>query len=156
MVWLADGSAHHAELTPSASRSGWLLENLADAPTLVESFAGAACNSACDEERPGPQQQPGSENHTPARLCRQPEPSLADRKELRVAEADRAAASGETARTGKGGLAVRLQLRRAQPAAATKTDGPAAGKAAGSNAPEPWLRASGSSLRCPQTPMNTG
>ena len=94
-MWLADGSAHHAELTPDASRSGWLLENLADAPTLVESFAGAACNSACDEERQGPRQQRGSENHTPARLCRQPEPSLADRKELRVAEADPASASGE-------------------------------------------------------------
>jgi hypothetical protein len=32
---------------------------------------------------------------------------------------------------GEGGLAVRLQLRRAQPAAPAETDGPATGKARG-------------------------
>jgi hypothetical protein len=48
-----------------------------------------------------------------------------------VAEADRAAASGEAARTGEGGLAVRLQLRRAQPVAAAEADGPVTGKAPG-------------------------
>ena len=39
-----------------------------------------------------------------------------------MAEADRPAASGEAARTAQGGLAVRLQLRRPQPAPATQTD----------------------------------
>jgi hypothetical protein len=43
-------------------------------------------------------------------------------KTLRLAEADRPAAPGEAARTAQGRLALRLQLRRAQPAAAAQAD----------------------------------
>jgi hypothetical protein len=46
----------------------------------------------------------------------QPQPTLADREELRMAKADRTAATDEVARAGQGGLAVRLQLRGTQPA----------------------------------------
>ena len=69
------------------------------------------------QERQQPRQQPGSENHPPARLRRQSQPPLVNRKELRLAQADRTTAPGQTARTEQGRLAVRLQLRRAQPAA---------------------------------------
>jgi hypothetical protein len=54
--------------------------------------------------------------HSAAGLCNQPQPKVADREELRMAEADRTAATDEVARTGQSGLAVRLQLRRSQPA----------------------------------------
>jgi hypothetical protein len=52
-----------SELAASIAAHG-LLQSL-----VVRKDTGAACNSACDEERQGPQQQPGSENYTPARLC---------------------------------------------------------------------------------------
>jgi hypothetical protein len=47
-----------------------------------------------------------------SRLRHQPEPPMADREGLRMAQADRPAAPGEAARTAQGRLAVRLQLRR--------------------------------------------
>ena len=40
---------------------------------------------------------------------------MADRKGIWVVETNRPAPPGQVARTGKGGLAVRLQLRRTQP-----------------------------------------
>ena len=58
--------------------------------------------------------QPGPENDPSWGLCDQPEPPLAGREGLRLDEADRPAALGEAARYAQGGLAVRLQLRRAQ------------------------------------------
>ena len=56
----------------------------------------------------GTAQQPGPQNPTTARLCRQSEPAMAGRKGLRMAEANRPAAPGQVARSGKSGLAVRL------------------------------------------------
>ena len=47
---------------------------------------------------------------------------MAGREDLRLAETDRAAASGEAARTGQGGLDLRLQLRGAQPAPTASAD----------------------------------
>ena len=37
----------------------------------------------------GRSEQPGPQNHAPARLCRQSEPPMADRKGIRMAEANR-------------------------------------------------------------------
>ena len=76
-------------------------------------------------------QQPGPQNHAPARLCHQPEPPMADRKGIRMAEANRPAAPGQVARAGESGLAVRLQLRGAQPDPAAATDGSTTGNAPG-------------------------
>ena len=45
--------------------------------------AGVGPDTTCYEERQGTPQQPGRQNHTPARLCRQPEPQVAEGKELR-------------------------------------------------------------------------
>src|SRR6266851_5442539 len=75
------------------------------------------------EEREGPPQQSGSSYHAAARLCHQPEPQMAGRERLRMAEADRPAASGQVTWTGEGGLAVRLQLRRPQPDPAAQAHG---------------------------------
>ena len=58
-------------------------------------------------------QQSGPEDNTAARLCHQPEPALAGREGIWLAETDWSAASGKVARAGESGLAVRLQLRRA-------------------------------------------
>ncbi len=52
-------------------------------------------------------------------------------KGLQVAEANRPAAAGQVARPGQSGLAVRLQLRRAQPHTAAATDGSTTGNAPG-------------------------
>ena len=79
----------------------------------------------------GRTQQPGPQNHAPARLCHQPEPPMADRKGIRMAEANRPAAPGQVARSGESGLAVRLQLRGAQPDPAAATDGSTTGNAPG-------------------------
>jgi hypothetical protein len=89
------------------------------------------CNSTRYKDRPAPKQQSGSENDTTARLCHQPESSPAVRNELRMAQSTPAAASGEAARTEEGGLAIRLQLCRAQTAAPAETDGATAGKTEG-------------------------
>ena len=62
-------------------------------------------------------------------------------KGLRMAEANRPAAPGQAARLGKSGLAVRLQLRRAQPAPAPETDGSTTtGKAQGAVCLNPDLK----------------
>src|SRR6201984_2366656 len=70
-------------------------------------------DSSHHQEQQKPLQQPGPQNHAAARLCDQSEPPLADRKGLRMAEADRTAAPGQAARIGESRLAVRLQLCRA-------------------------------------------
>ncbi len=89
------------------------------------------------------------------RLCRQPESPLADRKELRVAQADRTTATGQAARTGESGLAVRLQLRRAQPAPSAQTDGPTdTGKIRGAVCLND-REVLGAAFSGPQTPVNT-
>ena len=73
---------------------------------------------ACVEERKGTPLEPRSKNHPARRLCDQPQPPLVDRKDLRLAQADRPTCSGKAARSGEGRLALRLQLRRPQPAPA--------------------------------------
>src|SRR6201993_5441771 len=78
--------------------------------------------SYTDQERQEPPLEPRPENHPAPRLCHQPEPSLAGREGLRMAEADRPNPPGEAARTAQGGLAVRLQLRRAQLVQAAQAD----------------------------------
>jgi transposase len=75
--------------------------------------AGVECDPACNQERQGAQQQSGPEDNAAARLCHQPEPALAGREGIWLAETDWSAASGKVARAGESGLAVRLQLRRA-------------------------------------------
>jgi hypothetical protein len=82
-------------------------------------------------ERQGAAQQSGPQNHAPARLFRQSGPAMAGRKGLWMAEANRPAAPGQAARSGESGLAVRLQLRGAQPDPAAATDGSATGKPQG-------------------------
>jgi transposase len=67
---------------------------------------------ACEREQQRTPLEHRPENDTPPGLCPQPEPALAGREGLRLAQADRPTAPGQAARTGKGGLAVRLQLRR--------------------------------------------
>jgi len=47
---------------------------------------------------------------------------MAGREGLRLAEADWSDAAGQAARAGKSGLALRLQLRRAQPDEAAEVD----------------------------------
>src|ERR1700678_4431501 len=112
---------------------------------LRQHSAGVERDAARYQERQRPHQQPGPQNHAPARLCHQPEPPMADRKGLRVAEANRPAATGQVTRPGESGLAVRLQLRGAQPDPAAATDGSTTGNAPGevclSNGCEPreWL-----------------
>jgi transposase len=69
-------------------------------------------------------QQPGPENHAPAGLCPQSQPSLVNRKELRLAQADRTTAPDQTARTEQSRLAVRLQLRCAQLTTPAQDDRP--------------------------------
>jgi hypothetical protein len=93
--------------------------------------AGVERDAARYQERQRPHQQPGPQNHAPARLCHQPPPPMADRKRIRMAEANRPAAPGKVARSGESGLAVRLQLRGAQPDPATETDSSTACKAPG-------------------------
>src|SRR5205814_6486034 len=83
------------------------------------------------QERQGPHQQPGPQNYAPARLCHQPEPPMADRKGIRMAEANRPPAPGKVARPGESGLAIRLQLRGAQPDPATEIDSSTTCKAQG-------------------------
>ena len=56
---------------------------------------------------------------------------MADCEGLRLAQADRTAAPGQAARLGESGLAVRLQLRGAQPDPAAATDGSTTGNAPG-------------------------
>jgi transposase len=103
--------------------------------------AGVERDAACYQERQGPPQQPRRHNHTTARLCCQPEPAMDGREGIRMAEANRPAAPGQAARLGESGLAVRLQLRGAQPDPATATYGSTNGKAPGevclSNGREP-------------------
>lgn len=53
-----------------------------------------------------------AKNHTRARLCHQLGPPMADRERLWMAKISWPSAAGQTARTGEGRLAVRLQLRR--------------------------------------------
>jgi hypothetical protein len=61
-----------------------------------------------------------SGEHAVYRLRHQPEPSLAGREGLRLAQADRPDTPGKAARTAQGELAVRLQLRRAELIQTTK------------------------------------
>lgn len=61
----------------------------------------------------------------------QPESPLAGGEGIRVAQVNRPAAPGQATRTGKGGLAFRLQLRRAQPDPAAEANGSTSGKAQG-------------------------
>src|SRR6202790_2347034 len=56
---------------------------------------------------------------------------MADRKGIRMAEANWPAAPGQVARLGESGLAARLQLRGAQPDPAAATDGSTNGNAPG-------------------------
>src|ERR1019366_3381231 len=91
-----------------------------------------------------PHQQPGPQNNATAWLCCQPEPAMAGRERLRVAEANRPVAPGQAARVGESGLAVRLQLRGAQPDPAAATDGSTTG-----NAPGEVCRSSGCKPRGP-------
>ena len=71
------------------------------------------------------------------RLRHQPESPMADRKGLRVAEADRTTATGQVARTGEGGLVICLQLRSAQPDPSAQTDcATNPGKDSGRSVPE--------------------
>ncbi len=58
-------------------------------------------------------------------------------------EANRPVASGQIARLGKSGFAVRLQLRGAQPHPTSATDGETDGNAPGRSVPEQRSRASG-------------
>ncbi len=74
-------------------------------------------HGACTKERKRPPLQPRQKNHTARRLRALTQSPMADRKDLRLAEADRTAGPGEAARTGQGRLGLRLQLRRPQPAA---------------------------------------
>ncbi len=85
--------------------------------------AGVECHSTHHQQPQKPLQQPGPQNHAAARLCHQSEPPMADRKGLRMAEADRAVAPGQAARTGESRLAVRFQLRRPQSASPAEADG---------------------------------
>ena len=94
-----------------------------DTKDFVSTVRELERDAARYQERQGPQQQPGPQNHAPARLCHQPEPAMADREGLWLAEANRPAAPGQVARPGESGLAVRLQLRGAQPDPAAATDG---------------------------------
>jgi hypothetical protein len=57
-----------------------------------------------------------------AGLCHQPQAAPAHREKLRMAEADRTAATDDVTRTWQSGLAVRLQLRRPQPAPQLQTN----------------------------------
>jgi transposase len=84
--------------------------------------APVACNRSCDKERQGTAQQHRSQDDAALRLCHQRKPALAGGENIRLAQANRAAAAGEVARTGQSGLAVRIQLRGAQPDAATQAD----------------------------------
>ena len=68
------------------------------------------------QERQEPQQQPGPQNDRGSLVMRirSIEPPLADSKKwLWVVEANWSASASQVARTGEGGLAVRVQLRRA-------------------------------------------
>ena len=78
--------------------------------------AGVERDSTCDQERQRPAQQPRPPHHQAPRLCHQPEPPMAGRKGLCMAEANRSSAPGQVTRVGECGLAVRLQLRGTQPA----------------------------------------
>jgi transposase len=75
---------------------------------------------SCAEEREGTPLEPGRKNHPALWICAQPQPALANREDLRLAQADRPTRSGEAARSCQGGLGLRLQLRRPQPAPAAK------------------------------------
>jgi hypothetical protein len=77
----------------------------------------------------GRSKQSGAQNNAPGRLCHQPEPPMAGRKGLRVAEANRPATPSQVARSGESGLAVRLQLRSAQPEPIAAPDSSTAGNA---------------------------
>ena len=68
---------------------------------------------------------------------------MADCEGLRLAQADRTAAPGQAARAGEGGLAVRLQLRGAQPDPAAETQGSTKGNSQGAVVPVWRLQASG-------------
>jgi hypothetical protein len=70
-------------------------------------------DAACYEERQGPQQQFGSKNHAPARLCHQLEPSMAGGEGIWMAETDGTIMPGKVTWARESGLVVRLQLRRA-------------------------------------------
>jgi transposase len=80
-------------------------------------------NRTCYKEQQEPPLDPRPQNHPPCRLRHQPEPPLAGRKGLRLAETNWPAAPGEAARSAQGGLAVRLQLRRAQLMQTPQADG---------------------------------
>ena len=84
-----------------------------DSEDFVRTVREAECDPAHHQERQEPQQQPGPQNDAAAWLCDQSEPPLADRKGLWVVEANWSASASQVARTGEGGLAVRVQLRRA-------------------------------------------
>jgi hypothetical protein len=67
-------------------------------------------------------QQPRPQNCAALRLCRKSESKMAGREGIWLAETNRSIAPGEVARAGESGLAVRLQLRRPQPAETAKAD----------------------------------
>jgi hypothetical protein len=106
--------------------------------------AGVERDATCYEERQRPRRQPGPQDHAPARLRHHPEPALAGGERLRMAEARRSATPGQVARLGESGLAVRLQLRRAQPDSSAAPDiAPGACKAQGTVCPGNGCGASG-------------
>ncbi len=84
--------------------------------------AGSQCDPARRQERRRTPLQHGPENDQARRLRDQPELPVADREELRLAQANGSGAPGQGARAAQGGLGLRLHLRRAQPAPAAKAD----------------------------------
>src|SRR5206468_7299411 len=80
---------------------------------------------------------------------------LADRKGFWVAEADRPTAAGQVAPSEESGLAVSLQLRRAQPDPTSQTRSSTTRKAQGAVCLNYGYGHRGWHPRCSQTPMNT-
>src|SRR6202011_386965 len=68
--------------------------------------------------------EPRPQNHAASRLRPQPEPPMAGRTGIWVAQADQSDPRCEAAGTAQGRVAVRLQLRRPQPHASAETDSP--------------------------------
>jgi hypothetical protein len=105
MVTLTDGYAERdaallmlAEKQEGRSRRITAGDDKAYDRRISSASAGVEHDAARYEERQKTHQQPGPQNHVPARLCRQPEPPMADRKGIRMAEANRPAAPGQVAR----------------------------------------------------------
>jgi transposase len=101
MVTRADG---HAERDAALLMLDERQKNSSRRITVGADKAYDAKNSqrhrACSEERQRASFQPRPKNHPARWLCHQPQPPLADREDLRLAEADRPTRSGQAARSG--------------------------------------------------------